>query len=225
MVMPIGDDDSRMRITPFVTFGLILINIVVFFVQLSAGDIEGFFMKWSVIPMEYGRQADLPPTHPGPFWTTTFSSMFMHGGLLHLGGNMLYLWIFGDNVEEAMGHLKYLIFYLLCGVAASLAHIIMNLESQIPSVGASGAISGVLGAYLILFPHQRVRVLVFRTITYMPALVVIGLWIVLQFINGIGQVAQTEQTGGIAYAAHVGGFVAGLLLVWVFRDYGGRRRV
>jgi membrane associated rhomboid family serine protease len=149
--------------------------------------------------------------------------MFMHGGLLHLGGNMLFLWIFGDNVEEGMGHLKYLVFYLLCGVAAGLAQILINLDSQIPSLGASGAISGVLGAYLVLFPRQRVRVLLFRTITQMPAIAVIGMWIVFQFINGIGQLAQTEETGGVAYAAHIGGFVAGLLLVWVFRDYGNRR--
>jgi membrane associated rhomboid family serine protease len=149
--------------------------------------------------------------------------MFMHGGLLHLGGNMLFLWIFGDNVEEAMGHLKYLVFYLLCGVAAALAQILINLDSQIPSLGASGAISGVLGAYLVLFPRQRVRVLLVRTITHMPAIAVIGMWIVFQFINGIGQLARTEETGGVAYAAHIGGFVAGLLLVWVFRDYGGRR--
>jgi membrane associated rhomboid family serine protease len=136
---------------------------------------------------------------------------------------MLFLWIFGDNVEEGMGHLKYLVFYLLCGVAAGVAQILINLDSQIPSLGASGAISGVLGAYLVLFPRQRVRVLLFRTITQMPAIAVIGMWIVFQFINGIGQLAQTEETGGVAYAAHIGGFVAGLLLVWVFRDYGDRR--
>ncbi len=221
MVMPLGDDDSRLRITPVVTFALVAANVLVFLVQLTAGDIETFFMKWSVVPVEYAQGTDLPPTHPGPFWTTLFSSMFMHGGFMHLGGNMLFLWIFGDNVEEAMGHVKYLLFYLICGAAAALAQIFMNLDSQIPSLGASGAISGVLGAYLVLFPRQRVRVLVFRMITYMPAIVVIGMWIVLQFISGIGQLAQTEQTGGVAYAAHIGGFVAGLLLVWVFRDYGG----
>ncbi|MGH7549399.1 MAG: rhomboid family intramembrane serine protease [Gemmatimonadota bacterium] len=223
MVMPLGDDDSGMRITPIVTFALIGINVLVFLIQLMHGDIESFFMKWSVVPVEYGQQTDLPPTHPGPFWTTLFSSMFMHGGFMHIGGNMLFLWIFGDNVEEAMGHVKYLVFYLICGVAAALAQIFMDIDSQIPSLGASGAISGVLGAYLILFPKQRVRVLVFRAITHMPAIIVIGMWIVLQFINGLGQMSRTEQTGGVAYAAHIGGFVAGLLLVWVFRDYGERR--
>jgi rhomboid family protein len=130
---------------------------------------------------------------------------------------MLYLWIFGDNVEDAMGRGRYLLFYLLCGVAASLAQIAVNPDSQIPSLGASGAISGVLAAYLVMFPGRSVRVLLIRVITLMPAWVVIGFWIVLQFVNGIGQLAQTEETGGVAYAAHVGGFVAGFVLVWLFR--------
>jgi len=144
--------------------------------------------------------------------------MFMHGGWMHLLGNMLFLWIFGDNVEQAMGTVKFLLFYLVCGVIASAAQIVLDSSSDIPSLGASGAISGVLGAYIALFPRQRVRVLVGRAVTQMPALAVIGLWILLQFVNGIGQLARTEQTGGVAYAAHVGGFVAGLALVWVFRD-------
>jgi membrane associated rhomboid family serine protease len=181
------------------------------------GDIEGFFMTWSVIPVEYSQGTDLAPTHPGPFWITTLTSMFMHGGWMHLLGNMLFLWIFGDNVEQAMGSFRYLVFYLICGVAATAAHIMTGLSSQIPSLGASGAISGVLGAYIVLFPHQRVRVLVVRMVTEMPALVVIGLWILLQFVNGIGAMAQTEETGGVAYAAHVGGFIAGIVLVWIFR--------
>ncbi|HUP01449.1 MAG TPA: rhomboid family intramembrane serine protease [Gemmatimonadota bacterium] len=220
MVLPLGDDDSQLRITPFVTFLLIAINVIVFLIQLTQGDIEGFFRTWAVIPAEYGQQADLPPTHPGPFWTTLFSSMFMHGGWMHVFGNLLFLWIFGDNVEEAMGHVKYLVFYLLCGVVAAVAQILIDIDSTIPSLGASGAISGVLGAYLVLYPSQRVRVLLLRSIVWMPAFVVIGMWIVFQFINGLGQLAQTEQTGGVAYAAHIGGFVAGLVLVWVFRSYG-----
>jgi membrane associated rhomboid family serine protease len=148
--------------------------------------------------------------------------MFMHGGWLHLGGNMLYLWIFGDNIEDAMGRAKYVVFYLLCGVVAAFAQIFTNPGSEIPSLGASGAISGVLGAYLVLFPRQRVRVLIGRRITHMPALFVIGLWIVLQFVNGIGQLAHTEETGGVAYAAHIGGFLAGITLVWLFRSHGAR---
>jgi membrane associated rhomboid family serine protease len=217
MVLPLGDDDSQVHITPIVTVGLIVINVLVFLYQLMQGDIEGFFMTWSVIPVEYSQGTDLAPTHPGPFWITTLTSMFMHGGWMHLLGNMLFLWIFGDNVEQAMGSFRYLVFYLICGVAATAAHIMTGLSSQIPSLGASGAISGVLGAYIVLFPHQRVRVLVVRMVTEMPALVVIGLWILLQFVNGIGAMAQTEETGGVAYAAHVGGFIAGIVLVWIFR--------
>ncbi len=220
MIMPIGDDDTGRRLTPILTIVLIVINVIVFLIELSQGDIEGFFRTWSVIPTEYGQQADLPPTHPGPFWTTLFSSMFMHGGWMHLFGNMLFLWIFGDNVEDAMGRVKYLVFYLLCGVLAALAQILIEVDSQVPSLGASGAISGVLAAYLVLYPKRRVRVLMLRSIVHMPAFVVIGMWVVLQFLNGLGQLAQTEQTGGVAYAAHVGGFVAGLVLVWVFRNYG-----
>ena len=223
MVLPLGDDDSGMRITPFVTFALIAANVAVFLFQLSQGDIETFFQTWAVIPVEYANATDVPPTHPGPFWVTTFSSMFMHGGWAHLLGNMLFLWIFGDNVEEALGHVKALLFYLVCGVLASAAHIALDLQSTIPSLGASGAISGVLGAYIVLFPGKRVRVLVFRMVTWMPAVAVIGIWIALQFFNGVGQLAQTEQTGGVAYAAHVGGFLAGLALVWVFRIGSGGR--
>jgi membrane associated rhomboid family serine protease len=223
MVLPLGDDDSGLRQRfHVVTFLLIAANVLVFLLELSQGNIEGFFMKWSVIPLEYSEGKDLPPAIPFPFWATIFTSMFMHGGWLHLLGNMLYLWIFGDNVEDAMGGVKYLIFYLLCGVAAALAQILMNPDSQIPSLGASGAISGVLGAYLVMYPRQRIRVLVLRAIVYMPAFAVIGLWILLQFVNGLGQLAQTEETGGVAYGAHVGGFLAGLALVWVFRSYGSR---
>ncbi|MFN2383711.1 MAG: rhomboid family intramembrane serine protease [Gemmatimonadota bacterium] len=223
MVMPLGDDNSARVNFPVVTIAFMAINIVVFLIELSQGSgIEGFFRQWSVIPLEYSQQTDLAPTIPLPFWSTLFSSMFMHGGWMHLGGNMLYLWIFGDNVEDAMGRVKYIIFYLLCGVAAAGAQIMMDPDSTIPSLGASGAISGVLAAYLVLYPKQKVRVLMLRTIAHMPAIFVIGLWIVLQFVNGAGQLAQTEQTGGVAYAAHIGGFVAGLVLVWVFRNYGAR---
>lgn len=218
MVLPIGDDNTgRMRF-PAVTVALIVANIAVFLVELSQGvQIQGFFQTWGVIPAEYSARADLPPTHPYPFWATLFTSMFLHGGFLHLFGNMLYLWIFGDNVEDAMGRGRYLVFYLLCGIAAAFAQIAVDPQSTIPSVGASGAISGVLAAYLVMFPARRVAVLLVRSIVHMPAIVVIGFWILLQFISGIGQVAQTEQTGGIAYAAHVGGFVAGFVLVWFFR--------
>lgn len=218
MLMPLGDDDSGLRIVPVVTIALIILNVIIFVVELMQSDIQNFFMKWAVVPLEYAQFQDLSPTIPFPFWVTLLTSMFLHGGLMHVGGNMLYLWIFGDNVESAMGSIKFIIFYVVCGLAASLAHIVLNTGSEIPSLGASGAISGVLGAYIVLFPHQKVRVLVGRQVTQMPALIVIGLWIILQFISGVGQLAQTEQTGGVAYAAHVGGFLAGLGLVWVFRN-------
>ena len=177
------------------------------------------------MPAEYAQQTDLEPTHGGPFWITAFTSMFMHGGWMHLIGNMLFLWVFGDNVEEAMGHGKFLAFYLLTGLAASAAHIMLNLDSTIPSLGASGAISGILGGYIVMFPKQRVKVLIGRAVQHMPALAVIGLWAAFQFISGFGQLAQTEQTGGVAYAAHVGGFVAGLALVFVFRNREREREI
>ena len=218
MGMPLGDDDSGRHLVPIVTVLFIVVNVLVFLVELSQGNIERFFQMWSVVPAEYTRQTDMPPTIPLPFWSTLFTSMFMHGGWLHLGGNMLYLWIFGDNVEDAMGHVKYIVFYLLCGVAAAFAQIMVSPNSTIPSLGASGAISGVLAAYLVLFPRQKVRVLMMRQIVVMPAFIVIGFWILLQFISGVGQISQTEETGGVAYAAHIGGFLAGLALVWVFRS-------
>jgi membrane associated rhomboid family serine protease len=146
--------------------------------------------------------------------------MFMHGGWLHLGGNMLYLWIFGDNVEDRFGHAKFALFYLLCGIAATFAQVLFSAGSNVPNLGASGAIAGVLAAYIILFPRGQVKVLMGRAVVPMPALVVIGLWIVLQFINGVGSITQSAETGGVAYMAHIGGFVAGLVLTFLF---GGRR--
>jgi membrane associated rhomboid family serine protease len=139
--------------------------------------------------------------------------MFLHGGWMHLGGNMLYLWIFGDNLEKVMGSARFLIFYVVCGLAASFAHIVFGPGSSIPAVGASGAISGVLGGYLLMFPHNRVRVLTRGGIAHVPAMVVLGFWIVIQMINGMGSVAATSETAGVAYMAHIGGFVAGLVLV------------
>ncbi|MEO6214202.1 MAG: rhomboid family intramembrane serine protease [Vicinamibacterales bacterium] len=168
------------------------------------------------MPREYAAARDLAPVIAAPFWTTLFTSMFLHGGWMHLGGNMLYLWIFGDNLERAMGALKFSVFYLLCGLAASAAHIIFNLQSPIPAVGASGAISGVLGGYLLLFPRNQVRVMTYRGIVHVPAMIVLGFWIVLQFINGVGSVARTDETAGVAYMAHIGGLVAGLALVKLF---------
>ena len=211
-MFPIGDDDSAERTVPIVTYALIALNVLFFFVELSGG--EPFIQRWSVVPSRL-------MANPGGDFITIFTSMFMHGGWLHLGGNMLYLWIFGDNVEDRFGHAKFAVFYLLCGIAATVAQVVVSAGSDIPNLGASGAIAGVLGAYLILFPRGQVRVLMGRGVVPMPALVVIGMWIVLQFINGVGSITQSTETGGVAYMAHIGGFVAGLALSFLF----GSRRI
>lgn len=210
-MFPIGDDNSARRTIPLVTYGLIVINVIFFFVELSGGD--AFIQKWAFIPSRF--LAD-----PGGDLLTIFTSMFMHAGWLHLGGNMLYLWIFGDNVEDRFGHLKFIIFYLLAGVAATLAQLAFSAGSNVPNLGASGAIAGVLGAYILMFPKGKVNVLMGRGVIPLPALVVIGLWIVLQLFSGIGSIADTAQTGGVAYMAHIGGFIAGLALAFLL---GGTR--
>jgi membrane associated rhomboid family serine protease len=204
-MLPIGDDDSARRTTPVVTYALIAINVLFFLVELSSGD--AFIQRWSVVPNRL-------LANPVGDFITVFTAMFMHGGWMHLLGNMLYLWIFGDNVEDRLGHARYTVFYFLCGIAATFAQVLVDPTSNIPNLGASGAIAGVLGAYLLMFPRGSVRVMMGRAIIPMPALVVIGFWAVLQFISGFGAIATTEQTagGGVAYMAHVGGFVAGLIL-------------
>jgi membrane associated rhomboid family serine protease len=215
-MFPIGDENHGRRSMPVVTVVLIALNVLVFFLELSGG--QAFIREWAFIPARFTG-------NPGSDAVTVLSAMFMHGGWLHLGGNMLYLWIFGDNVEDAMGPLKFLIFYLVCGVAATFAQYIVFPGSRIPNVGASGAIAGVLGAYIIMFPHARVRVLVYNQVVAMPALIVLGMWIVLQVFSGVGSIAttsQTQETGGVAYMAHVGGFVAGLVLSLVLRGRSDR---
>ena len=207
-MFPIGDDDSARRSVPVVTYALILLNVLVFLLELTAGD--QFIMQWSIVPRRL-------LANPASDFPTLFSSMFMHAGWLHLLGNMLYLWIFGDNVEDAFGHLKYLVFYVICGLAADAAQIVVGPNSNIPNLGASGAIAGVLAAYLVLFPRGQVKVLMGRGIIPMPALVVIGFWIVLQFISGIGSITSAGETGGVAYMAHIGGFLAGLVMAFVLR--------
>ena len=207
-MFPIGDDNSGRRTVPVVTFALIAINILFFLVELSGG--EPFIEQWSVVPRRL-------IANPGSDFPTVFTSMFMHAGWLHLLGNMLYLWIFGDNVEDNFGHIKFLIFYLLCGVAATFAQLVFSVGSNVPNLGASGAIAGVLGAYILMFPKGQVRVLMGRGVIPMPALVVIGMWIVLQFISGVGSIAQTS---GVAYMAHIGGFLAGVVLTFLFRATG-----
>jgi len=238
MLMPIGDDNADRNITPYVTYALIAINIAVFvFLQLPS---DAFTYAFSTIPREIttgrdlvgptpiGREFIVHQPGPQPIQLTILTAMFMHGGWGHLLGNMLYLWIFGDNVEDAMGHIKFLIFYVLCGIAATLAHIYSAPNSIIPSLGASGAIAGVLGGYLLMFPTRSVRVLVgYLGIIMVPAIVVIGLWIVMQFMSGLGSIAVTDQSegGGVAYWAHIGGAIAGLILVSFFRNPQTRQRV
>ena len=207
-MIPIGDDDSGVRTVPIVTYVLLAVNILFFFVEQSGGD--PFIEKWAFVPSRF-------VANPAGDFLTLFTSMFMHAGWLHLIGNMLYLWIFGDNVEDRFGHVKFLIFYLLCGLAATFAQMAFSLGSNIPSLGASGAIAGVLGAYILLFPRGSVRVLQGNGVVPVPALVVIGLWIVLQLFSGIGSITDTAQTGGVAYMAHVGGFAAGIVLTFLFR--------
>jgi membrane associated rhomboid family serine protease len=211
-MFPIGDDNTSRRTVPLVTYALLALNILFFFVELSGGD--PFIEKWAFVPSRF-------LANPGADFLTIFTSMFMHAGWIHLGGNMLYLWIFGDNVEDRFGHIKFTIFYLLCGFAATFAQLAFSLGSNVPNLGASGAIAGVLGAYILMFPQGKVKVLMGQGVVPMPALVVIGLWIVLQFFSGIGSIASTAETGGVAYMAHIGGFIAGFVLTFLFRGSRG----
>ena len=207
-MFPIGDDNSARRTFPIVTYALIALNLLFFFAELNGGD--AFIQQWAFVPRRF-------LANPGADFPTLFTSMFMHAGWLHLLGNMLYLWIFGDNVEDRFGHLKFTIFYLLCGIAATFAQLAFSTGSNIPNLGASGAIAGVLGSYILLFPRSRVSVLMGRGVIPMPALAVIGLWIVLQFVSGIGSISNTAESGGVAYMAHIGGFIAGFVLTFFLR--------
>ena len=207
-MFPIGDDNTQRRTLPVVTYVLIALNVLFFLVELSGGD--QFIEHWAFIPARFARD------HIAGI-ETIFTSMFMHGSWFHLAGNMLFLWIFGDNVEDKFGHLKFLIFYLLAGIAATFAQYAVNPASNIPNVGASGAIAGVLGAYILMFPQSRVNVLLGRQIVAMPAFVVLGMWIALQLISGVGTIGGTADVGGVAYMAHVGGFAAGIAMTFLFR--------
>ena len=235
-MIPLGDDNSDRRSTPVATWLLIAANVFVFVALQGLGSNERFTLAYATVPAEilsghdiaqpvplrdpYGREIGnlvLEPT-PIPVYLTLFTAMFMHGGLAHLFGNMLYLWIFGDNLEDALGHARYLVFYLLTGLAAGLSHVFVTAavgaNPLIPSLGASGAISGVLGGYIVLFPRRRVRVLMFYSVMSVPAMLAIGLWFVFQLVSGAGMLGG--QMGGVAYGAHIGGFVAGVLLVKAF---------
>jgi membrane associated rhomboid family serine protease len=232
MFMPLGDDNTGRHRTPVVVYLLVLANALVWLLQLSQGD--RFTMGWSTIPYEITHGVDLTGLKrivvggqstvlhhypgPAPIHLTLLSSMFMHGSWMHIIGNMVYLWIFGDQIEDRLGHARFLLFYLLCGLAAGLAQVFYSPNSMIPGLGASGAIAGVLGAYLLRFPHNQVRVLFLSSIVGVPALLVLGAWFVLQLVS---QVSVVEGAGGVAYMAHIGGFVAGLVLMFLF-DRGGR---
>ena len=207
-MLPIGDDNSDERIVPIITYSLIALNVLFFFIELGGGD--PFVRQWAFVPSRF-------LSHPSADFPTLFTSMFMHGGWVHLGGNMLYLWIFGDNVEDRLGHGMFLVFYLICGLAATFGQLMVDPGSRVPNLGASGAIAGVLGSYILLFPRGTVRVLQGQQVVQMPALIVIGFWIVLQLFSGIGSIANTADTGGVAYMAHVGGFAAGCLLTLLLR--------
>jgi membrane associated rhomboid family serine protease len=214
-MLPIGDDDSSRRTVPVVTYALIALNVLFFFVELTGGD--AFINRWAFVPSRF-------LANPGADFLTLFTSMFMHAGWLHLGGNMLYLWIFGDNVEDRFGHVKYLIFYLVCGLAATFAQLAFSTGSNIPNLGASGAIAGVLGSYIVMFPQEQVKVLLGTTVSSVSALIVIGGWIVLQFFSGVASITSAAaDTGGVAFMAHIGGFITGVVLTFLLRGNSARQ--
>ena len=215
-------DENPSRSVPFVNIALIVANIAVFFYQnfLVSGGPEALFFRLGCIPYEFSHFVDINPPALVPVPLTILTAMFMHGGWIHLLSNMLYLWIFGDNIEDRLGHLRYLSFYILCGLIASLCHIITNLNSQVPSLGASGAIAGVMGAYMVLFPKARIRTLlilvVFIQVVRIPAVIVLGYWILIQVLSGFSEFGS-RTGGGIAWFAHIGGFLAGLILITIMK--------
>ena len=234
-MFPIGDENERGHGPAYVTLLIIGLNVLVFLILQGAGasrEGEEFTYGWSAVPVEIVEGVDLTdpepivvdgqpvevPQEPGPnpIWLTLFSSMFMHGGWLHLAGNMLFLWVFGDNVEHRVGHAIFLVFYVLAGLAATTAQILVDTTSVIPTLGASGAISGVLGAYLVMFPTNRVTVFLFRAIVPVPAIVAIGMWAALQILAGLAG-GLSGEAGGVAYAAHIAGFLAGAAVGLAFR--------
>jgi membrane associated rhomboid family serine protease len=237
-MFPLRDDDRGRRTKPWVTWGIIVLNVLVFALFQRFGHNDQFTLAWAAVPAEIatghdvvtqshvevdpgsGQRYKVPGLQPTPIvYLTLLMSMFMHGGIAHIAGNMWFLQIFGDNVEDDMGHVRYAIFYLLTGVLASLAHVattyLAHGDPMIPSLGASGAISGVLGGYLLMHPKNRVTVLMLRSVTDVPAIVAVGMWFVFQVISGLG-ILGGQESGGVAYAAHVGGFIAGLALVKLF---------
>ncbi len=218
-------DDNPVRTTPFITWGIVAINVAVYFYEVSLpheGLRELVFRMGLVPAVVTGAARVSGPALPVPL--TPFTSMFLHGGFLHLAGNMLYLWIFGNNIEDETGHFRFLVFYLLCGLIAAGTQVAWSPDSEVPMIGASGAIAGVLGAYMLLFPRARVLTLVpifiFIELIYLPAVLVLGLWFLLQIL--LSRMADRVQ-GGVAFYAHIGGFVGGMILIWLFRRRRPRR--
>lgn len=207
-------DDNPTNIFPFITIGIIVLNILIFILEIiSQSGMKDVTYAYGAMPYYILTFETNQPIHPV---LTVFTSMFMHGGLFHLGGNMLYLWIFGNNIEDRLGHIRFILFYIFCGIVSAYAHAITSPHSLTPMIGASGAISGVLGAYLLLFPRAAVYTLVFLgffiTTVKIPALIVIGFWAIIQFVNGIVSTGLDER-GGVAWFAHIGGFLIGLLTI------------
>lgn len=207
-------DENPSHGSPFVTVVLIIVNLLVFFYQVSLGPaVEQFVYQFATLPIEVTTNRNLEFSQGLPPYLSLLSSMFLHGGWMHLIGNVWFLWVFGDNIEDFLGHVGFLFFYLVTGIAAGLAHVWLNADSAIPTLGASGAISGVLGAYLILHPMIRIRTLVtlgfFWRIMRVPAVFFLGIWFLLQFLGGF------QADSGVAYGAHVGGFVAGVVLILI----------
>ena len=224
-MLPLRDDNPR-RTFPYVNYVLIAANILAFVWELGLGrNLERAMFDIAFVPARFWI-----PGHWVFDLSTIFVSMFLHGSLMHIGSNMLYLWIFGDNIEDRLGHFRYLLFYAACGIAATFAHAFFSASSRLPAIGASGAIAGVLGAYLILFPHARVMTLIpivfFITVRELPAIFLLGFWFVLQLFSGVGSlgVPDAQDMGGVAYFAHIGGFVAGLLFIGLFGGFRGPRR-
>ena len=209
MVFPVGTDESEHHTTPFVTYLLIIANVAAFIAELNLGD--AFIKHWAFTPAEFFN-------NPAVYFPTLLTSMFLHGGWLHLIGNMAYLWSFGDNVEDNFGHLPFLVFYIVAGILAMFAQAAFLPHSNLPNLGASGAIAGVLGAYIVMFPRGTVRLLTNAGIVHLPAFLAIGGWIALQFVSVAGELAKTaDSAGGVAYMAHIGGFFGGMVLALLFR--------
>lgn len=230
-MLPIGDDDTGIQRRHVVVTGLIMANLAVFLYQItrSSRDLTRMLFAWGATPYEITHLTDIPPEIGPPVLVTLVTSMFLHGGFVHIGANMLFLWIFGDNIEDAMGHLRFVLFYLICGIAGGLSEVLLNGDSVVPIVGASGAISGVMGAYLVLFPRGMIRVatllIIVPLIFRLPAVIVIGFWFVIQAMSGYASFSmETTVEGGTAFFAHIGGFVTGVVLVWFFADPAAVRR-